>query len=138
MSMTSRPIAPLPVLFALLLGFLQPGLAQSEPADGARREAMELRVEELKQRLALTPEQEAQLAPLIEARNANLRKLRAGSGGDDSRRARMARLQQARKIQEEFNSMVAPILTREQQAEWGEIRKEVRAAAKERMRERRS
>lgn len=137
MPMSARPFAPISVLFALLLGFMQPGIAQSESAD-ARREAMELRVEELKQRLALTPEQEAQLAPLIEARNARLKELRASSGGDDSRRARMARLKQARKIQEDFNAQMAPVLTPAQQAEWEKIRQEVRATAKEKMRERRS
>ena len=121
----------------VLLGSSQVGLAQTAQVDGARREALELRVDELKERLALTPEQETQLAPIIEARNASLRELRASAGADTSRRARMATLKKARKIQDDFSAQIAPILTKEQKAEWDEIREEVRDAAKERMRERR-
>lgn len=45
-------------------------------------------------------------------------------------------LKDARKIQEDFNAQISPILTKEQQKEWEEIRKEVREAAKQRMHER--
>jgi hypothetical protein len=120
----------------LLLSWSQEGLEQTAADDGARRQAAELRIEELKQRLALTPEQETQLAPIIEARNAKLRDLRSSYGGDTSRRARFAMLKDARKIQEDFNAKISPILTKDQQKEWEAIRKEVREAAKARMRER--
>lgn len=120
-----------------LLQLLSAAPAAAAEGDGARREAAEVRIEELKQRLALTPEQEARLAPMIEARNDKLRKLRDSNGGDTSKRARFKTMKQARKIQEDFIAQVEPILTREQQAEWQKIRGEVRAAAKERMRERR-
>jgi DNA repair photolyase len=119
----------------LLLASSQASLAETGDG-GARREAMELRIEELKTRLALTTEQESQLAPLIDARNARLRELRSSAGGDTSRRARIATLKEARKIQEDFNARIAPILTKAQQTEWEQIRKEVRATAKERMRDR--
>lgn len=121
----------------LLLGGSPAAMAQSASSEGARREAAEMRLEEFKQRLALTPEQESRLAPLIEARNARLRELRASKGSDTSRRARISTLKQARQIQEEFNAQVTPILTPEQQAEWQKIREEVKAAARERLRERR-
>lgn len=138
MSKTTRFNAILAICSAtLLLGASQGGLAQDTAGDGARREAVELRIEELKERLDLTPEQESRLAPIIDARNARLRELRSSAGGDTSRRARMAALKEARKIQADFSAQIAPILTREQQAEWEEIREEARAAAKERMRERR-
>jgi DNA repair photolyase len=130
-----RALSILSVL--VLFGAPQAGLADDNETERGRREAAELRIEELKERLALTPEQEARLAPIIEARNARLRELRSSAGGDTSRRGRIAMLKQARKIQEDFSAQIAPILTKEQQAEWEEIRKEVRAAAKERMRERR-
>jgi DNA repair photolyase len=138
MSQTTRFKAALSILSAtLLLSASQVGFGQAAADDGARREAVELRIEELKERLELTPEQESRLAPIIEARNARLRELRSSAGGDTSRRARMAALKEARKVQADFSAQIAPILTREQQDEWEEIREEVRAAAKERMRERR-
>lgn len=121
----------------LLLGASQAAFTQTAKDDSARRDAVELRIEELKARLELTPEQESRLAPIIEARNAELRELRSRAGGDSSRRARMAALKEARKIQADFSAKIAPILTKEQQAEWEEIREEARNAAKERMRERR-
>jgi uncharacterized coiled-coil DUF342 family protein len=121
----------------LLLSFSPFGFAQTATGDGARREAAELRIEELKERLQLTPEQESRLAPIIEARNSKLRELRSSMEGDSSRRARMAALKEARKIQADFSEKIAPILTKEQQAEWEKIREEFRAAAKQRMRDRR-
>jgi hypothetical protein len=121
----------------LLLGSSPQVLAQTSEGNSARREAAELRIEELKKRLALTSEQEAKLAPIIEARNDKLRDLRASSDGDTSRRAKIAMLKKARKIQEDFSAQIEPILTEQQQAEWEKFRKETRDAAKERMRERR-
>jgi hypothetical protein len=124
------------VMAMLLLSSSYDGVAQASQDDGARREAAELRMEEIKQRLALTPEQEKQLAPIIEARNSKLRDLRSSKDGDTSRRARFAMLKEARKIQDDFNAQIEPILTKEQQKEWEEIRKEGRETAKERRRER--
>jgi hypothetical protein len=120
----------------LVLSSSYDGVAQAAQDDGARREAAELRIEEIKERLALTPEQEKQLAPIIEARNSKLRDLRASHDGDTSRRARFAMLKEARQIQDDFNAQIEPILTKEQREEWAEIRKEARAAAQERRRER--
>jgi hypothetical protein len=138
MAKITRFKAALSIISAtLLLGASHAGFAQTAAGDDARREAIELRIEELKERLELTPDQESRLAPIIEARNARLRELRSSAGGDTSRRARMETLKEARRIQADFSAQIAPILTQEQQAEWDEIRKEVRAAAKERMRERR-
>lgn len=138
MSKTTRFKATLAIGSAvLLLGASHAAFAQSTASDGARREAVELRVEELKERLDLTPDQESRLAPIVDARNAKLRELRSNTGGDTSRRARLAALKEARKIQADFSAQIAPILTKEQQAEWAEIREEARAAAKERMRVRR-
>jgi hypothetical protein len=121
----------------VLLHLSSATIVAAAETDGARREAAEVRMEELKQRLALSPEQQAQLVPLVEARNVRLRDLRESNGGDQSRRARFKLMKQARKVQEDFTAQVEPILTQEQQVEWAKIRSEVRAAAKERMRERR-
>ena len=109
--------------------------AAAEPTE-EQRQAAELKIEELKKRLNLTPEQEQRLAPLVQERNAKLKALRERSGNDTSRRARKAMLKEARGIQENFVEQVEPILTPEQLKEWGAIRAEMRETARERLRER--
>lgn len=134
MSLMSRMC---PLIAAALLSLGASVLVSAAEVSDAQREAAELKIEELKSRLKLTAEQQAQLAPLVKARNAKLKELRAQRAGDGSRRGRRAMLKDARSIQEEFNQQLRPILTQEQMKEWQAIRAEVRATAKERWHERR-
>jgi hypothetical protein len=108
----------------------------AEPAE-SRREAMELKIQELRDRLALTPEQEQKLAPLIEERNAKLKDLFSRRDAESSRREKRAMMSEARAIQQAFNAQIEPILTAEQKREWEAFRQEARAGMKERYRERR-
>ena len=121
---------------AVMLSTAVCGVTSAANVTDAQREAAELKIEELKARLNLTPDQEAQLAPLMQERNAKLKALRDGSGGDTSRRARRAMLQKAKGIQDDFNKQVEPILDEEQMKEWQAIRAEMRSKAKERLRNR--
>lgn len=110
-------------------------VALAEEASTARQSA-EMRIQELRERLALSPEQEQQLAPLLQQRNARLQELRAKQGPDSSRREKRALLKEARAIQEDFTAQIKPILTAEQMREWEAFRKEARAEATERYRSR--
>ena len=123
---------------AVAVPFATPGPAAAAEATEEQRQAAELKIEELKKRLNLTPEQEQRLAPLVQNRNAKLKALRERSGDDTSRRARKAMLKEARGIQEGFVEQVEPILTKEQLKEWEAIRAEMRDAARERLRERKA
>jgi hypothetical protein len=105
----------------------------AEPSD-AQRQAIETKVQDLRERLALTPEQEQQLVPLLEARNAKLQELFANRDPDASRREKRALLNEAKAIQDDFDKQIAPILTKEQMKQWQEFRKEARSAAVERYR----
>jgi periplasmic protein CpxP/Spy len=121
------------IVAAALLG--TSSLPAAEPSE-SQREAIELKIQELRERLALTPDQEQKLAPLIEERNTKLRNLFSRLGADASRREKRAMLSEARSIQEDFNREIEPILSADQMREWEAFRKEARAEARERYRNR--
>lgn len=94
-------------------------------------------LEEMRSRLALTPEQEAQISPLVVDRNAKLKALRESSDPNGSRREKLGTLKQARGIQQDFVKQVEPLLSKEQKKEWAAMREEMKGTAKERWREKR-
>jgi hypothetical protein len=119
------------ILRALLLALLAfTGVAM------AQQQTIETKIQELRERLALTPEQEQKITPLLEARNAKLRDLRAKTSDDASRAEKMALLRQAKAIQKDFDAQLEPILSKEQMKEWQQFREEAREAARERYRNR--
>src|SRR5262245_56284604 len=85
-------------------------------------EMREQRLEELKQRLNLSAEQEAQIKPLVESRRAKMQEIRNKYAGDTSRRAKRSMAKEARAAGDEFNKQLAGILNDEQEAEWNKIR----------------
>jgi hypothetical protein len=108
------------------------GAASTSPAEGSP-----MGMEEMRTRLALTPEQEAQIAPLVEERNAKLKALRESGDSSGSRREKLGSLKQARGIQQDFVKQVEPLLSKEQRKEWKVLREEMKETAKERLREKR-
>lgn len=126
------------LLWALVAaaGLATPSIPRAAELSDAQREAIETKIQDLRERLALTAEQEQKLAPLLEERNAKLRELRAKSDPDASRREKRAMLSEAKTIQDDFDMRIAPILTQEQMKQWQEFRKEARSAAIERYRNR--
>jgi predicted HAD superfamily phosphohydrolase len=124
-------------IFATLTLSTAPSFAQATDATPEQREALQLRIDELRTRLALTSEQEARIAPLIQARNEKLKALRDSTDPNASRREKLSTLKEARAIQQELVAQVEPLLSKEQKKEWEVIRKEMREVARERMREKR-
>lgn len=130
----ARPLATAAAL-ALTVALSNAALAQDAPT-GSQQQAMQMKIQELKDRLALTPEQEQQLQPLLEERNAKLRDLWAQHDPNASRREKRQMLSQARAIQQDFTQKIQPILTPEQMKKWEDFRKEAREEAMERYRSR--
>ena len=133
--MKTRYMFALLIVTALVAGGVH-SVARAAEATADQHEAMQLKMEELRARLALTTEQEAKMAPLVQARNEKLKALRASNSGDASRRERRGMLKEARSIQQDFVEQAEPMLTKEQKKEWEAIRKEMRDAAMERRRAR--
>jgi hypothetical protein len=130
----SRYVFGLLIATALVSG--APVVSLAQDAAPPTHEGMQLKLDDLRARLGLTPDQEAKIAPLFQARNEKLKALRASGDPNASRREKFGMMKEARGIQEEFVNQVEPLLTADQKKEWASIRKEMQDAAKERLRER--
>ena len=111
-------------------------VALAQASTDAQRQTIELKIQDLKDRLALTPDQEQKLQPLLEARNAKLKAAFANYSPDASRRDKRAMMSEAKEIQENFTQQIKPILTPEQMSEWEAFRKENRQEMIDRYRNR--
>ena len=121
------------LVFALLLTSVAPAPQDS----GAQRHTLQVheRFEEVKQRLALTPEQVEQVRPVLEEEAGKLKALRARyTGGNQSRRAKVALARELRDIQTAADGRLRKILSSEQMDELKKIREERRAQLRERRR----
>lgn len=103
--------------------------AAQEPATDPA--SLQAALQEARTRLQLTPEQEAQLKPLMQERNAGLKAIREKYAGDDSRRARRAMFREAEPVVENYQARVRTILNDAQVAEWEKMRAESRERLKE-------
>jgi hypothetical protein len=103
-----------------------------EPAAQA---APALTMEALSSRLRLTPEQEAQVRPLVDEHRKRIAEIRANLERDHSSRSKRGLLLEEASIQEDFNSKLKSLLTDEQRTEWQRIRGEIRHQLKERWRD---
>ncbi len=88
-------------------------------------------MEIMRERLSLTAEQEAQIAPLLARRKVELQETRTRYLNIDSRSEQRSVKKIAQQEQELFNSQVENVLTPAQKTEWQKLRAEVRAKLKE-------
>jgi periplasmic protein CpxP/Spy len=122
------PYATIKHTIAGLLAVLicsMPAFAQ-DPSD--RSADAQQKVAAIKERLNLTSDQEAKIKPLAEQRQQQLQGLRSKYSSDSSREDKQKMLQDARQIQEDFESQVEPILNSDQLAEWQKMKDESKAA----------
>jgi hypothetical protein len=126
--------AALTVTTFCLAGAPDSAIAAGDATSG--QEVAQLAIEKLRERLALTPDQEAEIAPLVQARNQKLQALRGSMDADASRRQKRGALKEAREIQSDFVEKVEPLLTAEQKKEWEAVRKEMRDEMMQRARNR--
>ncbi len=126
----NRILLTLTLLFGFSGGLI---LAADQPASAAEHGSLQSRMQEIVDQLQLTPEQKAQLAPIVEKEAADLQALR-----DDNSLTRMQRARRARAINNNARKEIRALLTPEQQKTFDEIRAETRARMKEKRKERRS
>ena len=121
------------VALAMSLGcaMLQPAAAADSAAPAAQ-----MSIDDLKTRLALTPEQQEKIAPLAEERRSKMEAIRSKFTSATSRGDKREVMKEAKAIQNDFTSKVEPLLTPEQQTEWKKIREEMRAQMMEKWRNR--
>ena len=86
----------------------------------------------VRNRLSLTPEQEAKLLPIFERRIAELQKVREQLAQATSDQQKRTVLRDAKQGAVAFNSQVEGVLDASQKSEWQEMRAETREKVKER------
>ena len=112
-------------------GLILSAAVAAEATDEQKQE-MSQRVENLKARLKLTPEQEEKLGPLVKEEAQKLKAIREKHKGDTSRAGKKQMMQEAKPVRDHFNQEVEKILTPEQMAEWKKIKEEKKEELKER------
>ena len=129
--MTKLRIGLMAAALALCLPVLP---AQQDTATQQQRmERAQQRLQEIKDRLKLTPEQEEQVKPIVMDEFQQLKAMRDKHSGDTSRRGRMKMMREARDIQSDTENKLAKVLNKDQMAELKKMREQWRAQARERM-----
>ena len=118
-------------LFALILSLSASAAAQQAP-DQQRNEQLQQRVQDLKERLNLTPEQAEQVRPIIVEEMQQLKAVRDKYSGDQSRRSRMKMGREMKGVQNATNDKLKNILTKQQMDELRKIREESRQEMRQR------
>lgn len=122
------------LVLALLSIVAAPAWARQDSGASQQKERIEQRIDDLKERLALTPEQIEQIRPVLED---ELRKAQAVrqkySGSTQSRRTRLKMARELKEIQSSADDRLRKILTKEQMNELKKIREERRAQLRQQM-----
>ena len=105
-------------------------LAQQSGTTDRAAQAQE-RLDQLKTRLKLTPEQTEELKPIVKQEVEEMRAVRERLGSDTSGRGRATMLREMKGVQEKYTPQINAILTPEQQQEWKKIKDERKQQLKE-------
>jgi hypothetical protein len=127
--MTTKAIV---TTFVLLLALLAPLSAQDPQAAPSNQARFQERLEKMKERLALTPEQTEQVRPVIKEEMEQLKALREKHQGDQGRRGRLKMAREFRDIQSATDEKLRAILSKTQMDELKKIREETRQELRER------
>ena len=127
----TRAAVTLAVAFALSgIGSLQAPCALAATEEQKQQAAK--RIQELKERLKLTPEQEEKIRPLVQEEREKIQAIRQKYAGDTSRKARTDMMQEMKPVRQHFQQEVQKILTPDQMKEWAKMRQEMKEELKER------
>ena len=121
---------------ASLVAGLLVSLAVISPSVAAPLDAVPS-IDVVRNRLALTPDQEAKLAPMFQERGGQLRDLRARLEQASSRQQRRGIVREAKQQADDFNQRVESVLDVSQKQEWRELRAETRGKLKQKIEEQR-
>jgi hypothetical protein len=86
----------------------------------------------VRNRLSLTPEQEAKLRPIFEHRIGELQTLKDQLAESTSKQHKRGLIRDAKNGAKSFNSQVEDVLDASQKSEWRELRAQTREKVKER------
>ena len=86
----------------------------------------------VRNRLSLTPEQEARLTPIFEQRIGEVQSLRDQLAKATTKQQKRTLMRDAKKGSDDFSSQVEAVLDTSQKSEWRELRAQTREKVKER------
>lgn len=119
------------VLSALLLMLGLPGMAQQATGQD-KREQLQQRLDEIKERLALTPEQVDQIRPVLVDELQQMKAVRDQYGDSPNRRTRLKMAREVRGIQSATDDKLKTFLSKMQMDELKKIREEMREEFRQR------
>jgi periplasmic protein CpxP/Spy len=123
------------ILTLLLIGSLSPcpadAAASQEQTAPAVPEQARQRLDQIKERLKLTPEQIEQVRPILADEVQKLKALRETSSGG-GRRDRLKKGREFKRIQEETDDRLEKVLSKDQMRELKKLREEWRQQIRER------
>lgn len=118
---------------ALALGLPVLPAQQDSATQQQRMERAQQRLQEIKDRLKLTPEQEEQVKPIVMDEFQQLKAVRDKYAGDTNRRSRLKMAREMRDVQSDTENKLAKVLNKDQMAELKKMREQWRAQARDRM-----
>lgn len=119
----------------LIVALMAPVLMADEGTDD-RAAQVQQKIDELKTRLNLTPEQTAKLEPIVKSEVGEMKAIRGQYGQDLSRRDKRKMLKAMQDVQKKYQPQIQAVLTPEQQSEWKKIKEEEKKQLKETYKER--
>ncbi len=116
---------------ALLLSLAAPG-ATPQTVDPERKEQFQERLQKIKDRLELTPEQVEKVRPILIEEMQQMKGVRDKYSGEQSRRSRLRMARELRGIRDAADQQLKQILSKKQMDELKKIREENRERMKSR------
>ncbi|WP_321470482.1 hypothetical protein [uncultured Paludibaculum sp.] len=113
--------------------WMVPSPAQQDAATQEQRKERALeRLQQMKDRLKLTPEQEEQVRPIVMDELQQLKSIRDNHSGDQNRRGKMKMAREMRGVQSETEGKLSKVLSKPQMDELKKMREEMRQQMRDR------
>jgi type II secretory pathway pseudopilin PulG len=121
----------LTVVFALVLAAGLPGFAQQADG-GGQRDQFQQRLQTIKQRLQMTPDQSEKVRPVVVQELQQMKAVREKYGDGQDRRSRLKMVRELRDIRSSTDEQLKAILSKQQMDELKKIREEWREQYRQR------
>ncbi|MGJ5817472.1 hypothetical protein [Paludibaculum fermentans] len=105
---------------------------QDSTAQQQKMERAQERLQQIKDRLKLTPEQSEQVRPIVTEEFQQLKAIRDKHSGDSNRRGKLKMAREMRDVQSDTDKKLGKVLSKEQMEELKKMREEWRQQMRER------
>ncbi|MGC4054107.1 MAG: hypothetical protein QM757_33905 [Paludibaculum sp.] len=120
------------ILMGALASFGSGLYAQQESVDPQKMERAQERLQQIKERLKLTPEQSEQVRPIVTEEFQQLKAIRDKHSGDSNRRGKLKMAREMRDVQSDTDKKLSKVLSKSQMDELKKMREEWRQQMRDR------